>query len=524
MTNETNDIATLHSWWGSVSFAGKEQYRLAENGELTLHAKPHRERVIATLNIDTADLTLKALTEKYAEVANRVQELKQEWDSTEDKMKLLGKVERLKEYLNHSNTAGDFETLYVQVTEWERHLKALEGENYNERLLLIQKAEQIADSNNWKETTQAYKDLTEMWRQAKYIDKHRSDELWNRFEVARTKFYERKRNHQDEQGKELMQNLDQKMELVEKAEALALSESWKDTTEIFKQLMDQWKTIGRSTTHDKNEELWQRFITAKNTFYDRKKIHFEHIQAQQEINLAAKLAIVEKAETLKESINWNETTQLLNGLMDEWKSSGRVSGERGDELWARFNAAKEFFYNNKQEYFEKRKVSFDDNYAQKMALLKRAESIKNSTRWREATDEMNELMDEWKKIGAVSREHANTLWEEFLAARKHFFNRKDADRDRRKEQFVKNQEGRVQESINFHKKLIDEVKEEQEKLDDFKVALENVTPGRKAEELQKHLQTLIAQTEERLKHRQEKLAEVEKQMQNLGANKSNPTA
>jgi len=523
MTNEMNGSSPLQSWWDNLSFTGKNLYHLRENGELVLQAiNNNKERVIANLSIENAEAILKAMTDKFPEVEVRFKELQAEWNTTEDKLKMVGKVERVREYLNHTNLVGDFEVLFQQISEWEKDLKKHEDENYQAKLLLIQKAEAAADNDKWKETTQLFRDLTEQWKHIGHVDKHRNDELWNRMEAARSKFYERKRQHQDDQGREMLQNLDLKMELVEKAEQLALSESWKDTTEIFKQLMDLWKTIGR-TMPEKNEELWNRFIIAKNTFYDRKKVHFESIQNEQEANLIKKEAIIEKAETLKESTNWNDTTQVYAELMEEWKATGRVPHEKADELWGRFTSIKEYFFQRKRDHFETLRVVHDDNYAQKMSLLKRAEVLKHSTQWREATEEMNELMTEWKRIGAVPKEHSNRIWEEFCAARKHFFDRKDADRERRKQHTERQKEVRAQQTRNFHHKLIEEVTEEQEKLEDFKNALENVTSGPKEQELRQHLQKLIEQTEERLLHKKQKLEEVQKQQNELES-KDPPTA
>ena len=79
----------------------------------------------------------------------------------------------------------------------------------------------------------------------------------------------------------------------------------------------------------------------------------------------------------------------------------------------------------------------EENYAQKLALLKRAEMLQDSTQWREATEELNELMTEWKKIGPVPRKHSNEIWERFIGARKKFFERKDANREKRKQSRLK---------------------------------------------------------------------------------------
>jgi len=165
-------------------------------------------------------------------------------------------------------------------------------------------------------------------------------------------------------------------------------------------------------------------------------------------------------------------------------------------------------------------VTLDDNYAQKIALVKRAEELKNSNQWRETTEEMNELMEEWKKIGPVPREHMNTMWEQFIGARRFFFDRKDADREKRKQQQEKQNQQRFGKAQNFLTQLEIELKEEQEKLSDFRNALDNVTPGHKEEELRAHLNKLISQCEIKISHKETKIEDIRKQVQEMGDKKT----
>jgi hypothetical protein len=523
MVQENSQTTSLQSLWNQTDFSGKAAYRLSDDGAIVLTEKTGKERTIGTLAPDSAEAVIKALRDKYTEVEAKVSELKTEWDASEDKLKLIGKVERMKDYLNHTNALGDIETLSSTVAGMDFELKKLIEKNYEERLALVQKAESLVDSNSWKETSQAFRDFTEQWKAMGYVEKHLGDELWNRLEAARAKFFDRKRQNQEDINKDMLQNLDLKMELVERAENLAASENWKETTEVFKLLIEDWKKIGR-TIPEKNEELWNRFITAKNSFYDRKKAHFDTIQSEQEANYATKLALVERAEAMKDSREWNATSDAYAKLMEEWKSIGRVPHDKTDEIWARLNAAKDTFFQAKKQHFGTMKVALEDNYAQKLSLLKRAESLENSNNWREATVEMNELMVEWKKIGPVPREHSNALWEKFLGARKRFFDRKDANREHRKQQVEKQKNVRFQQTRNFLSKLEDELREEEEKLADFKNGIQDITPGPKAEELRLHLQKLIAQTENKVKHKKEKLEDVRKQYAELEKANNNNAA
>jgi hypothetical protein len=519
MTNELTQTNALADWWNNADFPGKEFCTLHENGDLALRKTDlHAERTIASLTLDNADAVLKALTEKFPEVEARGNELQHEWDAADDKLKLIGKVSRHREYLMHTNAIGDFDILFHQVDEWEKVLSSLISNNYTEKLALIEKAEKLVDSDNWKDTTNQLKEIGEEWKAIGFVDKQRNDDLWNRLEEARTKFFDRKRGHQEDQEKEMLQNLDLKMELVEKAESLAASENWKEATETFKQLMEQWKATGR-TVHDKNEALWNRFIQAKNVFFERKRAHFEVIQAEQEANYILKLALAERAEALKDSTDWNKTAHAYADLMEEWKKIGRVPLDKADEVWERVSVAKEHFFKNKRQHQESLRVTQEDNYAQKLALAKRAEELKHSNQWREATEEMNELMNDWKKIGPVPREHINTIWEQFIAARKFFFERKDADREKRKQHIEKQFQFKQDRTSGFLQKLEAELREEQERLVDFQAALQNVTPGPKEEELRSHLTKLIGQTEGKIKSKEEKVKDIRQQLEELDTKK-----
>ncbi|RYE25752.1 MAG: DUF349 domain-containing protein [Sphingobacteriales bacterium] len=509
MTQEANN--TLSAWWNDQSFTGKEQFSLNENGELALAAHgAFNERTVGTLTEENAAISFKALSDKFPEVQAKVLEVENEWNAAEDKLKLLGKVERTKEYLKHAHAVGDFKALYEKVLAIDNELNQLVQKNYDARLEIVKRAEAIADSEEWKDATQKFKEITDEWKATGQVDKEKSDELWSRLDTAKNKFFDRKRQHSEDVEKDMLQNLDLKIELVEKAEKLAASESWKETTEVFKQLMDEWKNTGK-TLHDKNEELWNRFIQAKNAFYDRKKLHFESIQVEQEANQLKKEALIEHAEAMKENTDWGPATQVFTSLFEEWKKIGKVPLEKAEELWSKFNAAREHFFQTKKHHFESVKVALGDNYAQKMGLLKRAETLQHSKNWREATTEINELMDEWKKIGPVPREHSNEIWEQFISARKNFFARKDADRARRLEQAERQKEYKNKQAAGFVIKLEQELQEEQERLDDFKNGLENITPGKKEGELREHLTKLIAQTEQKIAHKQQKLDEVRTQ-------------
>ncbi len=494
------------SWWEELSFPGKELFKLDENGVITLCERPLiKERVIAAVNDENAETIFKNLIEKFNTNVAKLKEIETEWQNTEDKMKFADRINHYKDFLATGTALGDFENLAVMVNEWDKAISILEEANIKAKLEIVEQAESLADSDQWKETTQAYKDITDKWKQTGYVNKIKNDELWNRIEAAKQKFFDKKRAHQDDEEKDFLQNLDLKIELAELAESLANSENWKSATEEFQKIIEKWKTIGR-TLPRKNEELWQRIMTAKNTFYDRKKAHYNLVQAEQEASYTVKISIVERAEALKDSTEWNATAQAYAALMDEWKKAGRLMAEKGEELWKRFTTAQEFFFENRRQHLDKVKAVHEANYQLKSALVKKAEEIKNSSRWGEVTVEMNRLFDEWKKIGPVAKEHHQPIWETFIAARKHFFARKDSNREQRKVHAETQRSQRTEQAHSLVYKMQQEIAIEEEKLADFENSLANVTDGKKANELRDHLTVLINDCKTKLKRLHEKLS------------------
>ena len=502
-------------WWEEQTFNGKQLYKLDEAGNIVLLAGPNNsERVIANVMADNRDTVVKTLVEKFELVTARMTETETEWLAQDDKVKMADKVERLKDFLLHVNALGALDKALEVATGWEDAIKALTEENYNAKLKLTEMAEALGESTDWKEAPNIFKDLADKWKQTGYVDRNRNDKLWNRIEAARKKFQDRKRAHQDDTERDLLDALDLKIELAEQAEALANSESWKAATENFQQIVEKWKTIGR-TLPKKNEELWQRIMTARSTFFDRKKEHYDRVQVEQEANYTIKLAIVEKAEAMKESKEYSNTAKAFAALMDEWKKTGRAQHEKGEELWKRFTAAQEQFFEARRVHTEQIRLSQENNYEKKSAILRRAEQLKNSSRWADVTTEMNQLFEEWKTIGPVPKEHSETMWEAFLAARRLFFKRKDESREQRKEQFLANKTARVEQAHSIVGKLKQEIIDEQEKLLDFNNALENITPGKKAAEIRTHLEVLIADCKAKTKRLHEKLAAAEDELKSV---------
>jgi hypothetical protein len=143
-----------------------------------------------------------------------------------------------------------------------------------------------------------------------------------------------------EQEGERVANLAKLVLLCERAEALKGSTEWKTTTEALKALQAQWKAIGPAgKTRAEADEVWQRFRTACDAFFERRKAAFAVEDEKRAANLKKKEAILARAEALADGDEVADPDQVIRGLMTEWKQVGHVPREQADDLWSRFRAA-----------------------------------------------------------------------------------------------------------------------------------------------------------------------------------------
>lgn len=513
-------MPTLPEWWEQADFPEKEFLKL-EDDRLLLKGTDHfPDRQVAVLQPQQAGQTLEELREKFKEATMRVEKLGEDWAAAEEVLKLQSRLRSLRDYLTHLQAVGNMAPLFEKLEGWEKEIKDRLNGNTMQREEIVKQAEALADSEQWKETAQKYRELEEQWKQAPAIEKAGSDALRQRMDAAKDKFYERRRVHQEEVEKDMAQSLDLKLEIVEKAERMAKSVDWKVTTEGFRELMDQWKQSGK-TFSDKQEELWQRFQDARTAFFERKRLHHQEIQSEQEENYEKKLALVAQAESLQNQTNWTATAREFERLQQEWNSIGRVPQEKSDELWQRLHKAKDTFYGNRRQHNEQLMGQLQENLKRKQELIQRAQEVSHSTQWREGTEEMNELMAEWKKVGPAPRELNEKVWEQFLAARKSFFERKDANREQHKARMAQQHDRRLHQTRNFLHTLESELKEETANLADFRESLSKLTSGPKEEELRRHLKNLIAQAESGIERRNRKIEAVREQLKTIESRQDN---
>ncbi|MEU0565375.1 DUF349 domain-containing protein [Nonomuraea sp. NPDC005983] len=200
-----------------------------------------------------------------------------------------------------------------------------------------------------------------------------------------------------------------KERIVGEAERIADETThWKSGGERLRQLVEEWKAADRI---DRVTEatLWKRLSAARTAFAKRRKQYFAGLDEQREGVRAAKEAIVAEAEAIADSTDWGATAAVYRELMQQWKHAGRASREVEDELWARFKAAQDQFFQARSAVFAERDASLAANALAKEELLAEAEKILPVTDVRTARSALRSILERWEAAGPVPREQRDRL-------------------------------------------------------------------------------------------------------------------
>ena len=295
---------------------------------------------------------------------------------------------------------------------------------------LIEEMRALTDSEEEqvKVSLEKFNEIQERWKAIGEVPREQMNDLWQNYHFQIEQFFNKLKINRELRALDQKRNLEEKIKLCEAAEELIMETS---VTKAFKGLQDlraRWKETGPVPV-EQNEEIWQRFCNAANQIDERRKEYYDQRKEEQESNLLAKQALVEKATELTEkqpttTKEWNDTTAALDELLKVWKSIGPVPREVNEEIWTKFKGMIDKHYSEKKEYFGTIRDEQEANYQKKIDLCLKAEAIAKREDWKNATKELLELQEEWKSIGATSRKVSEKVWQRFRKACDEFFAKK----------------------------------------------------------------------------------------------------
>ena len=242
--------------------------------------------------------------------------------------------------------------------------------------------------------------------------------------------YREARYQERQQSEEQRQrNLERKQELLQRLRELVESAETKNSSDELKKLQAEWKTIG-PVPPGEAQELWDSYHALLDIFYNNRSMFFELKELDRRRNLDAKLQLIDRAEALQHEPTINKALAELRHLHEEWKNIGPVPNDQRDAIWERFIQASEKVHEHRRTYMEERKTVELANLERKRALLDRLQQFQNFNtdrinEWRDKTDEIQKLKEEWDSAGLVPKENAEEVNKTFWGNYKSFFQHKN---------------------------------------------------------------------------------------------------
>lgn len=302
--------------------------------------------------------------------------------------------------------------------------------NYASKLALIDKLKALTESqDDFNKLYNEFKDIQQQWKDTGDVPAEHVNELWRNYQQYTERFYDIIKINNQFRDYDFKKNLELKNGLCEAVEKL---DNEPDVVSAFHQLQklhQQWREIG-PVSKELREELWTRFKTASTAINKKHQEHFEKIKAKEQENLVAKTAICEEIEQIDFSKlntfkDWEEKNKEVIGLQEKWKTIGFAPKKANIKIFERFRAACDVYFSKKSEFYKSIKETMDKNLELKRNLCERAEALKDSTDWKEATDQFIALQKEWKTVGSVARKHSDAIWKRFISACDYFFEQKN---------------------------------------------------------------------------------------------------
>ncbi len=343
---------------------------------------------------------LKTLVEKQEDVNSTFpafRELQNRWRE-------IGPVPATK-FRDLNDTYQFYVEKFYDMVKINRDLRDLDfKKNLEAKEKFCQTAEKLSENENVVEAFRELQKLHEQWKEFGPVAKEYRDSIWDRFKAATAVINKKYQAYFEGQKEKQQDNLARKTELCEQVEAIAEKEvkssnEWNALSTAIEEIQKTWRTIGFATRKE-NQKIYDRFRAACDKFFSRKREYYTRFKDSMNENLEKKLSLIEQAEALKDSKEWKKTTEALIALQKQWKEIGAVPRKKSEQIWKRFRAACDAFFNERDKNVRPEN-DFHGNLKAKKALIDEINEYVLSGDAAADREAARVFVEKWQGIGFV---------------------------------------------------------------------------------------------------------------------------
>jgi hypothetical protein len=440
-----------------VEAVAKEEVEQADSNSILLEVSPEIEESTAEEELVPIDLSglskvelLDLFKEKLAHgVSAKLDKVVHELKSAFEELSTKDREEALQQFLGDGGVADDFSFRGTEVdkefnslfNDFRQQLGFLrkEAERQKEKNLqtkteLLNKLRDLVDGEETTLSMAAVKSIQETWKTIGPVPLAQSKNLWASFNALMDRFYDNRSIYFELKELDRKKNLESKLELCEKAEALKSVEDLKDAIRMLNELHEEFKHLG-PVPREEQEQVWVRFKAASDVIYDRRKEFFDGQKDVIKKNLVEKEALIVilapfgeyKADRIKD---WNTKTKEILEIQKGWEKIGAIPKESGKEINKAFWTLFKQFFHNKNLFFKELDEVRAANQKKAEELIKQAEELQENTNWQATANQLVKLQQEWKKLGPTPEKNRDSLYTKFKEACDRFFeSRRNSTKD-----------------------------------------------------------------------------------------------
>ncbi len=335
------------------------------------------------------------------------------------------------------HTSPEHQDLEKLLTSYRdaRHQERQQSEEQRQRNLerkqeLLARLRELVEAAETKSSTDELKKLQTEWKSIGQVPAGATQQLWDSYHALLDIFYNNRSIFFELKELDRKRNLDAKLQLIERAEALVQEPTINKALEELRHLHEEWKNIG-PVPNEQRDPIWEKFIQASEKVHARRKAYQEERRGQEMKNLETKRALLERLQeypnfTTDRINDWRDKTDEIQKLKEEWDAAGLVPKEYADEINKTFWGNYKAFFQHKNQFFKGLDEQKMQNLRQKTELCEQAESLKDSNDWNATKEKLIQLQKKWKTIGRVPDKHSDKIWQRFRSACNEFFDRKQS--------------------------------------------------------------------------------------------------
>ena len=404
-----NPFAAIETAFKGV-YANYKKERAEYNRQQDEQREQNYEKKMAVIE------ELKALVEKQEDVNTTFPAFRE----LQNKWREIGPVPASK-YIDLNNNYQFYVEKFYDMVKINRDLRDLDfKKNLEAKTRFCEQAEKLAEDENVVEAFHDLQKLHEQWKDFGPVAKEFRESIWDRFKAATSIINKKYQAYFEGQKEKQVENLAQKTQLCELVEAIAdkedikSSSEWNSLTTQIEDIQKQWRTIGFATKKE-NQKIYDRFRAACDKFFNRKREYYMQFKADMTENVNKKLALIEQAEALKDNKDWKKTTQDFINLQKQWKEIGTVPRKKSEQLWKRFRAACDAFFNERDKNVSPEN-DYYGNLKAKKAIIEEINAYEPNEDADVNVQAAKDFSDRWQSVGYVPFKEKDSIQKAFADA------------------------------------------------------------------------------------------------------------